>query len=219
MELKNTMQNDLVVCPKGHYYHSSQHAACPLCAEEGNFPKTEDPKAGFTAPAGSFPQTEDPAVSRTNLPAGNFVKTEAPEPAIHFNEDTLFPKTEIGGFIRDKDQEFTEPVVGWLVCIEGPLRGNDYKIHAGYNYIGRETGDIRLHGDLQISRENHAQIAFDGDELLYFIGPAGGRNLIKVNGRAVINSVELKAYDVVSIGTTKLLFVPLCNERFNWNQV
>lgn len=30
------------------------------------------------------------------------------------------------------------PVVGWLVVIEGLCRGTDYRIHTGYNYIGRE---------------------------------------------------------------------------------
>ena len=217
MELKNMNQNDLVVCPHGHYYHSSNHANCPLCTEEGNFPKTESPSV-FGSAAGSFPKTEGPA-QYTAASAGSFVHTEAPDTAVHFNEDTLFPKTVIGGYPRNEETQFSEPIVGWLVCIEGPLRGSDFRIHAGYNYIGRETGDIRLHGDLQISRENHAQIAFDSDECLYFIGPAGGRNIIKVNSRAVINSVELNAYDIISIGTTKLLFMPLCSERFSWDRV
>lgn len=111
-----------------------------------------------------------------------------------------------------------EPVVGWLVCVEGPVRGMDYRVHAGYNYIGRESGDIQIRGDQQISRQNHAMIAFDSSELTYFVGPAAGRNLIKVNGKTVLNAVEIKSYDVISIGTTKLIFVALCGEQFSWNQ-
>ena len=34
--------------------------------------------------------------------------------------------------------ESVNPVTGWLVCIEGPHYGKDYKIHAGKNFIGRE---------------------------------------------------------------------------------
>lgn len=33
--------------------------------------------------------------------------------------------------------ESVDPVTGWLVCIEGPQYGKDYKIHAGKNFIGR----------------------------------------------------------------------------------
>lgn len=32
-----------------------------------------------------------------------------------------------------------DPVTGWLVCIEGPQYGKDFKIHAGKNFIGRAT--------------------------------------------------------------------------------
>ena len=111
-----------------------------------------------------------------------------------------------------------DPVVGWLVCVEGPMRGNDYHLHAGYNYIGREIGDVRISGDQQISRQNHAMIAFDDTDGVYYVGPSAGRNLLKVNGKTVLNAVELHSYDVISIGTTKLMFVPLCGEHFSWKK-
>ena len=112
----------------------------------------------------------------------------------------------------------TEPVVGWLVCVEGPARGTDYRLHAGYNYIGRESGDVRIRGDQQISRQNHAMVAYDSGEHLYFVGPSAGRNLIKVNGHAVLQAAEIKNYDVISIGTTKLIFVGLCGQQFSWEK-
>ena len=126
--------------------------------------------------------------------SGNFTPTEAP--------GGPFPGTV--------------PVVGWLVCVEGPMRGLDYRIHAGYNYIGREVGDIHIAGDMQISRQNHAMVAFDAEEQSYYVGPSAGRNLIKVNGKTVLNAMELHSYDVISIGSTKLLFIGLCGEKFRW---
>lgn len=111
-----------------------------------------------------------------------------------------------------------EPVVGWLVCIEGSCRGSDFRIHAGYNYIGRETGDIHIRGDQQISRKNHAMVAYDSSERVYYVGPSAGRNLIKVNGKTVLGAVEIHNYDVISIGTTKLMFVGLCGEQFGWEE-
>ena len=55
-----------------------------------------------------------------------------------------------------------EPVVGWLVCIEGADKGKDFSILAKNNSIGRgESMDICIKGDTTISRENQARIAYD----------------------------------------------------------
>ncbi len=109
------------------------------------------------------------------------------------------------------------PVVGWLVCVEGPSEGTDYRIRAGYNYIGRgENMDICIRGDNTIGRERHAMIAYDPQEKIFFFGPADGRSIVRKNEKMVMVPTELAAYDVVRIGSTKLMFVPLCGDRFNW---
>lgn len=236
MEIKTSM----TTCPNGHHYDAALHARCPRCgaAPVGSFTPTEAPGSGGM---GSFSPTEAPggggmgSFSPTEAPggAGNFSPTEAPmgggyNPGFGAtmppedgryaggNVNPFSVETMIGGDRADGGQ--TEPVVGWLVCIEGPVRGVDYRIHAGYNYIGREMGDIHIQGDQQISRQNHAMIAYDSSEHTYFVGPAAGRNLIKVNGKTVLNAVEIQSYDIISIGTTKLIFVALCGEKFSWNQ-
>ena len=79
-------------------------------------------------------------------------------------------------------------------------------------------GDVRIAGDQQISRQNHAMIAYDDTDIVYYVGPSAGRNLNKVNGKTVLNAVELHNYDVISVGTTKLVFVALCGEHFQWKR-
>lgn len=214
MEIKS----NLTQCPQGHYYNAALHSSCPICngvgvtvpaggagaASAGNFPPTMKPDE-----IGTFSPTMAPGEmggysGNMTIPVNNF-RDDGPEP---------FEPTMIGGDQSADGQ--LEPVVGWLVCIDGPVRGTDFRIHAGYNYIGREVGDIHIHGDNQISRQNHAMIAFDSSELTYYVGPSAGRNLIKVNGKTVLNAVEIHNYDVISIGTTKLMFVGLCGEHFTW---
>lgn len=215
MEIKSTM----TTCPNGHHYDTAKHSVCPVCgAQGGAFPPAGKPldNSGVFSPtelpggaSGSFSSTislSGNAGFRDTLPPDGWQNSG--NPAAFGNE------TIIGGDHIDGEQY--DPVVGWLVCIEGAVRGNDYRIHAGYNYIGRETGDIRILGDQQISRQNHAMIAFDSSELTYFVGPSAGRNLIKVNGKTILNAVEIHNYDVISIGATKLIFVALCSEKFNW---
>jgi len=110
------------------------------------------------------------------------------------------------------------PVVGWLVCVEGPARGSDYRIRAGYNYIGRAAHmDICVRGDNTIGRERHALLAYDQEERIFFFGPADGKSIVRLNGKMLMNPQEIKLHDVLTVGTTKLMFVPLCGEGFDWN--
>lgn len=205
MEIKTSM----VTCPKcGRPYDSARNTQCPNCG--GGFAPTEAP--------GGFTPTEAPvSVAGGNYNAG-FKATMAPDNGGSSSGGTNpFDIPTIVGSEKS-DGDMTEAVVGWLVCIEGPSRGTDYRLHAGYNYIGRESGDVRIRGDQQISRQNHAMVAYDSGEHLYFVGPSAGRNLIKVNGHAVLHAVEINNYDIISIGTTKLIFVGLCGDKFSWEK-
>lgn len=110
------------------------------------------------------------------------------------------------------------PVVGWLVCIEGNSKGADYRIHSQNNFIGRgQHMDICITGDNTISAERAAAIAYDARENMFFFGVGNSHNLVYVNGKVILNTVVLQPFDELTIGETKLLFVPLCSERFTWN--
>ena len=53
------------------------------------------------------------------------------------------------------------PVTGWLVCINGDEKGNDYRLHAGKNFVGRSQAmDVVLTDDKSISREKHCSVLY-----------------------------------------------------------
>ena len=107
-----------------------------------------------------------------------------------------------------------DPVVGWLVCIEGPSRGKDFKIYGKNNTIGRsEKMDICIKGDQTISRENHARLAYDEKHNNFHLIPAESTNNIYIS---VYIPTMLSAYDCIEFGDTKLLFVPFCSDKFMW---
>lgn len=201
------MEIKMIECPHGHYYNAAIHATCPECAKsgagagEGNFPKTTPP--GFDAPAAS-------GVMGHTMPVNNRDSSGA------IPGGTPFVPTVPGGNLAADSQ--LEPVVGWLVCIDGPLRGVDFRIHDGYNYIGREEGDIHIHGDNQISRQKHAVISFYAKRQTFHVGPADGRNIIELNDEPVFSPVEMKSFDVLTVGSTKLMLVALCGSRFSWTE-
>lgn len=110
-----------------------------------------------------------------------------------------------------------DPVVGWLVAVNGAEKGRDYRIHSDNNYIGRsEKMDICIRGDETISRVNHAVIAYDTRERIFYFAPGEGRSINRVNGKATLGTVILNPYDELEIGVTKLIFIPFCGERFEW---
>ncbi len=126
-----------------------------------------------------------------------------------YEPTTPVPQAGIAGF---------NPVVGWLVCVDGADKGTDYRIRNGNNYIGRDQSmDICIRNDTHVSNQNAAVIGYDDVEHQFFFGPAGGHNTVRVNGKMVINAVPLEPYDELTVGTSKLMFVPLCGERFDWN--
>ena len=110
-----------------------------------------------------------------------------------------------------------DPVVGWLACVAGPSKGKSYTVRGGINSIGRsERMDIVVTGDLKISAENHAKISYSEKNNRFNLLPGEGRNIVYLNDEEVFAPVPLHAYDVIDFGETKLLFVPLCGEKFSW---
>lgn len=116
------------------------------------------------------------------------------------------------------DNFVVEPVVGWLVIVDGPGKGNFVKLGFGMNSIGRGS-ESRVSidfGDDQISRENHALLTYDEKNKKFYIQHGGGSNLTYLGNSPVLQPFELKGNEVISIGNTKLYFVALCGENFNW---
>ena len=164
----------------------------------------------MTFPGGQIP--EYPTVPSPNS-GFDFDNYGATMPSGVFdNIDVTTPATPNGvhGF---------QPVTGWLVCIDGPEKGKDYRIHPENNYIGRlESNDICIRGDEKISRERHVMVVYDSEDRLFYLGAPAGTNIVRLNGKPVLEAKELHAYDVITIGSTKLMFLPFCGERFGWDE-
>ena len=181
------VRNDLAMCVKNHYFNASLHNVCPICGS---------PAVGGRP--GGYPPAAPPP-NAWNAPAGGVNPYGAPAAAA-----------------EPPAPARVDPVVGWLVCIEGPRRGTSWNLHTGYNHIGGEGSDVNIQGGGQISREKHATVAYYDKNRTYYVGPAEGRNIIELNGEPVFGSTQLSNRDIIKIGDTRLMFVPLCGEDFNW---
>lgn len=188
-------------CGNGHIYDTDQYASCPYCVGGNRINFGADSGIGKTVATSSVVNSE---IGATIAPA-----TYRNKPA---ESDT--GKT-VGVF--QKKMSF-EPIVGWLVCVEGPEKGKDYRIYGRNNTIGRsEKMDICLTGDTSISRENHARLAYDKKHNAFHIIPADGTNAVYLNDEPVYVPMVMKANDILEIGDYRLCFVPFCNENFVWD--
>ena len=108
--------------------------------------------------------------------------------------------------------------VGWLLVVSGPGRGASYTLQPGVSQIGRgDDQSVQLDfGDNGISRQNHAAIAFDPEENKFFLGHGGKSNLVRLNGKPVLSTEEVRDKDLIKIGETTLRFVALCGDEFSW---
>jgi len=110
-----------------------------------------------------------------------------------------------------------EPVVGWLACIDGPRRGQSFVLREGKNFIGRsDEMDVQLLGDMSISRNNHACIAYDPKNLKFILVPGDSDGIVYLENRSIFHAAELMDYSRIQIGNTVLVFRPLCGEHFSW---
>lgn len=204
----------LVKCPNGHYYDSSRFGNnCPHCGMSGaasigadqttvplNIPDAPQPANEVTEPL----TVSQPVVSQP---------TNVTTPTVSDDDRTL----PVTADMLDGMAEKPAPVVGWLVCTDGVNKGTDYRLHQGRNFIGRSPEmDVCILGDNTVSRSSHAIVVYDPRSNVYLAQPGSSKELFYVNDKLVLNPVELKTMDLLNIGDTKLMFVPLCGEQFHW---
>lgn len=195
----------MVQCENRHFYDNRKFSTCPHCPVPGlkdaKIPGTQAASMNRSASAVTEPASPARSAGAPNRPAGGFDRGST-------------PNVTIGVFQK---QTGIDPVVAWLVCIEGVNKGRDYRLHTDRNKVGRAPNmDVCIEGDETISREDHCQIAFSPRSKTFSVIPGSGRNLVYLNGEDVLTAMPLKAYDRLDMGESSFLFVPFCSDKFDW---
>ncbi len=123
---------------------------------------------------------------------------------------------------EERPEFYQEPVVAWLVIIQGPGLGASCPIFEGNNSIGRAASQhVQLDfGDEAISAEEQAFVRYDPQDRSYlFVPNLAKTNVVSVNEDKPTSAVSLKAMDIISMGRTRMAFVPFCGEEFDWSDI
>ncbi len=115
----------------------------------------------------------------------------------------------------------SEPVVGWLVATNTIEKGNSFELKCGKNTVGRSGNgqlvDVSLDHDASVSRGTQVIVIYEPKKRKFLLQNANGSSLVYLNDDLLMSFNELSAYDRITIGETELLFIPLCSDRFSWD--
>jgi len=228
----------MVRCERGHFFDREQEGHCPHCPDSvPSEPQArlvredDDARTRRVPPEEGGPRTvrlrggpEDVTVVPAPLGA-----TPRPPPsgsgppAASAGSETVAPKRRVWGGVPEAAPDVvseTGPVVGWLVCVEGAVRGRDFRLRSEGNFIGRgPENDVVVPGDDEISRFKHACVFFDPVRRSFVLHKGEStRKSLHLNGVSVYEPMALHAGDRVRLGTTVLCFLPFCGPDFGWDE-
>ena len=170
----------------------------------------EEPAVSVETPAPEVQPEPAPAVQPEPAPAP-VVAPAVVEPAPRDPNATVsITESEMDYLPRIHARAF-------LVCTDGPMTGASYVFQESRAIIGRQKNyEIALYRDNSVSRSPHAIINYYKDSFRYTVSAGDAEKKVSVNGTFIDAETDLKMYDIIGIGQTRLLFIPVCSEKFAW---
>jgi len=240
---------NLMKCNNNHFYDGDKFSSCPHCstqdADSVTVYHTSSGQAGPTAGLQSGHDIEpvtvagsensesvtvarqvlsDPVTQKDNgknadnasfQEAMQKIQRENPLPLVADEEVTMsYYRQQITAPV------LSEPVVGWLICTKGKYFGQSFNLKSGRNFIGRGPQmDVSLEGEESVSRDRHAVIVYEPMGRIFLAQAGDARELFYVNDSVVLDNVQLKPYDTLSLGKVDLRFIPCCTREFAWEDI
>ncbi len=218
----------IVRCERcGNFYDAEKYPSCSYCAG-GDTAGMEDHDVTFALGAGSSKDMEsDDRTMRGDTFGASYLDerqtggTSAPPPypdTVSYIEPWDDDNDMTVSTSRKRGSMAIEPVVGWLICIKGKHIGQDYRLRAGKNYVGRsDRMDVVLKGEGTVSRDRHVILLFEPKQSIFLVQPGESRELAYLNDELLLQPQVLKQGDIVTVGEVDLMFVPLCSaDGFRW---
>jgi hypothetical protein len=202
-------------CENGHFIDESWDL-CPYCpAVEGDAEKmpivrpsrfgSQDARTATPSPPPASPRTAPvapppPTVRREVAPV------QAPP----------MERTVAAAKITSETALNKRYVVGWLIGLSEPSRGESFEVRIGRNILGRDRrSDIVVNDDQASS--HHADLVFRPEEKRFILMDHNSTNGTYVNEVEIEPRRDLVTKDIIRIGSQRYLFMPLCDEAFYWD--
>lgn len=213
----------VVRCPQGHYYDNQRFSSCPHCGivvgagKDDNEGKEKETGKKQKALFGWLDRDKTVALFQKKDPESEYNSVSDQTIALE-----AMPQTDgeddqktVGYYSGAKGNDY---VTGWLVCISGPEKGRDYRLHHGFNRIGRDAGmDVQVMDDPAITRKNHCSVVYDDRKRRFSVVPSSGA-LTYYNNGLLTKSELLDTGDEIRMGESTFVFIPFCGEDRVWER-
>ncbi len=215
------------ICPNGHRYDDQRNDECPICSRSRfhDMDSTIDAYGfgsnGSRLPQHPFPETElDATIGAYGFSAASAYSPAPPSAGqagrplpLDFSNNDDGPT--ISAFNYGEKKSFS-PVAGWLVCIEGPEKGRDFRLYTGRNFAGRSASmQINIADDPKINRDGHFSIVFDPESKSWFIVPGAG-TVTYLDGALLDGAKTLRDMARIKAGDSLFCLRSFCGEEFCW---
>jgi hypothetical protein len=213
-------------CDNGHFIDEAWDI-CPYCPQDESEPEIPvvRPRAlELSNPAPAASAGVAAAASAPAMPRAVSIAPPPPPPpvrhattpgamaavaAMPVERTVAAQKVEVGPHLK-------RYVVGWLVGLNGPSRGEAFVVRMGRNIIGRDRrSDIVVNDDQASS--HHADLVFRPEERRFILMDHNSTNGTYVNETEIEPRRDLVEKDIVRIGSHRFLFSPLCHDGFHWD--
>ena len=157
--------------------------------------------------------------------SGKVIPPERIRPTIRATPPPL-PRAEAAASINPSVGENSAAnfTAGWLVILAGPGRGRSLALGPGMNQIGQAAGNRLMlnFGDEEISAKAHTTVTYDPRGKKFYVQP--GPDAVHLtylgeegNAQPVLTPTEITGNEVITLGKTRLKFVPFCGPGFSWD--
>lgn len=108
--------------------------------------------------------------------------------------------------------------VGWLVCIDGAMRGKDYRLYPGFNRVGRNIGADICVQDPEVAGENHCAVVYEERKGEFYVVPGKG-TLTWLDGETLQQAEKLSDGSRIRLGKTTLELAAFCKGEHVWKEM
>lgn len=191
-------------CANGHLIEASWDL-CPYCPSDrstGEIPVVRPRPAEEARNAWGPERTPGSRVEVPSIPRTSPQINPAP-----VSRTVAVPKADLG--------ITTQPrlVVGWLVGLNGAIRGESFPVRIGKTSIGRDPRSDVIIFDEQTSA-HHADLVYRPEERRFILMDHNSTNGTYVNDTEIEPRRDLAHHDIMRIGSQRFLFIKL---DFNWD--
>ncbi len=209
---------NLIRCTNGHYYDGDKFSSCPHC-QSNMRPNTDS----LTAKEEKNLRDDDKTLL---LGREEYIAADDDDRTLILENDS--DRTQMYSeadeqktmILSQKDRREADAVVGWLVGINGSMYGDAFPVKSGVNIVGRGIYmDVVLYGDESILKENHGAIIYEPATRSFFVRPGDARAQFLLDHEVVSEEKMLRKRDIVTFGSSDMMFMPFCDEEFCWEKL